>query len=229
VRRLPQGYQTPVGERGVRLSGGQRQRIALARALLRRSHLMVLDEPTSALDAEAEAAVLATLGRLARDRTLILVTHRLATVVKLDHIVVLDAGRVVEQGRHEELLALNGAYRRAWERQAGFVISDGGERARVEPARLRAIPLFEHLDDAQLAAIADLFVTERYAEGEVVVEEGASGDRLHIIVRGKIEVLKRDADGRPRRLAVLDDGDFFGEIALLQGVPRTATVRTRSP
>jgi ATP-binding cassette, subfamily B, bacterial len=190
---------------------------------------MVLDEPTSALDAEAEAAVLATLGRLARDRTLILVTHRLATVVKLDHIVVLDAGRVVEQGRHEELLALNGAYRRAWERQAGFVISDGGERARVEPARLRAIPLFEHLDDAQLAAIADLFVTERYAEGEVVVEEGASGDRLHIIVRGEIEVLKRDADGRPRRLAVLDDGDFFGEIALLQGVPRTATVRTRSP
>ena len=105
----------------------------------------------------------------------------------------------------------------------------GRERARVEPARLRAIPLFESLDDAQVEAHADRFATERYGEGEVVVEEGAPGDRLHIIVRGKIEVLKRDPAGRMRRLAVLADGDFFGEIALLEGVPRTATVRTRTP
>jgi ATP-binding cassette subfamily B protein len=229
LQRLPQGYETQVGERGARLSGGQRQRIALARALVRRSPILILDEPTSALDAEAEAAVLATLDQLARDRTLVLVTHRLATVVNVDHIVALEEGRVVEQGTHEALLALRGAYHRAWQRQSGFVVSAGGERACVEPARLRAIPLFEHLDDAQLAALADRFITERYAEGEVVVEEGAPGDRLHIIVRGKIEVLKRDPDGRPRRLAVLDDGDFFGEIALLQGVPRTATARTRTP
>lgn len=229
LRRLPQGYDSPVGEGGVRLSGGQRQRIALARALVRQARTLVLDEPTSALDAEAEAAVLAALDRLARDRTLVLVTHRLATVVNLDHILVLEEGRVVEQGTHEELLARNGAYHRAWQRQGGFVISAGGERARVEPTRLRAIPLFEHLDESQLEVLADRFVTERYAEGEVVVEEGAPGDRLHIIVRGKIEVLKRDPDGQPRRLAVLDDGDFFGEIALLRDVPRTATVRTRTP
>ena len=109
------------------------------------------------------------------------------------------------------------------------MISGGGEHARGEPARLRANPLFESLDDAQVAALADRFVTERYGEGEVVVEEGAPGDCLHIIVRGKIEVLKRDPAGRMRRLAVLADGDFFGEIALLEGVPRTATVRTRTP
>jgi ATP-binding cassette subfamily B protein len=229
VRRLPQGYETPVGERGVRLSGGQRQRIALARALVRRSPILILDEPTSALDAESEAAVLATLDRLALDRTVVLVTHRLASVANFDQIIVLDDGRVVERGTHEELLALNGTYSRVWQRQTGFIISTGSEQAHVEPARLRGIPLFEHLDDAQLAIVADRFATERYAEGEVVVEEGARGDRLHIIVRGKIEVLRRDAEGQTQRLSALEDGDFFGEIALLRGVPRTATVRTRTP
>jgi len=99
----------------------------------------------------------------------------------------------------------------------------------VEPARLRAIPIFEHLDDAQLRAVADRFITERYQEDEVVFVEDDPGDRLHIIVRGRVQVLAGGADGHPRQVAVLEDGDFFGEIALLHDVRRTATIRTRTP
>jgi ATP-binding cassette subfamily B protein len=226
---LPLGYDTMVGERGGRLSGGQRQRIALARAMIRRPRILVLDEPTSALDADTEAAVNATLRRLGEDHTVVSVTHRLASVVEADHIIVMERGRVIEQGTHDQLLTLQGAYHRAWQRQSGFVISADGRRASVEPARLRAIPLFEHLDDAQLRALADRFITERYQEDEVVFAEGDPGDRLHIIVRGRVQVLAGGADGHPRQVAVLEDGDFFGEIALLHDVRRTATIRTRTP
>jgi ATP-binding cassette, subfamily B, bacterial len=229
VMTLPRGYDTPVGERGSQLSGGERQRVALARAVLRRPAILILDEPTSALDPETEAAVNATLGRVAGDLTLISITHRLASIVDADRIVVMERGQIVETGTHGELLAARGAYHRAWERQSGFVLSADGRQARVEAARLRGIPIFEHLGDAQLATLAERFVTERYPAAEVVFREGDRGDRLHIVVRGKVEVEKRVGDGGVRRVAVLDDGNFFGEIALLQDVVRTATVRTITP
>ncbi len=110
IRRLPDGYDTPVGEAGATLSGGEKQRLAIARAFLKDAPILVLDEPTSSLDARTEAALMEALGRLAAGRTTLIIAHRLSTVRSADRILVLDRGRVVEQGRHDELLARGGLY-----------------------------------------------------------------------------------------------------------------------
>jgi ATP-binding cassette subfamily B protein len=117
VLGLPQGYNTRLGERGVTLSGGQRQRIALARAVLRDAPVLLLDEATSALDAESEAAVQKALERITEERTTLVIAHRLATVQRADRILVLDAGRIVEEGRHADLIRKGGLYARLAELQ----------------------------------------------------------------------------------------------------------------
>ena len=119
------GYDAHVGERGVKLSGGQRQRIALARVMLKNAPILLLDEATSALDSEVEAAIQETLTLLMRSKTVIAIAHRLSTIVMMDRLIVLDAGKVVEEGTHEELLTRGGIYARLWAHQSGgFLIDD---------------------------------------------------------------------------------------------------------
>jgi ATP-binding cassette subfamily B multidrug efflux pump len=116
------GYNAHVGERGVKLSGGQRQRVAIARVILKNAPILVLDEATSALDSEVEAAIQSSLGTLMQGRTVIAIAHRLSTIAQMDRLIVLDHGRIVEQGSHEELLRHNGHYAALWRRQSGGFI-----------------------------------------------------------------------------------------------------------
>jgi ATP-binding cassette subfamily B multidrug efflux pump len=119
------GYDAHVGERGVKLSGGQRQRIAIARVILKNAPILVLDEATSALDSEVEAAIQSSLGTLMEGKTVIAIAHRLSTIARMDRLVVLDEGQIVEQGTHKELLALGGHYAALWKRQSGgFIDAD---------------------------------------------------------------------------------------------------------
>ena len=119
-----QGFDAHVGERGVKLSGGQRQRIAIARVMLKDAPILLLDEATSALDSEVEAAIQASLYRLMEGKTVVAIAHRLSTIAAMDRLVVLDAGRMVEQGSHAELLALGGLYARLWEHQSGGFLAE---------------------------------------------------------------------------------------------------------
>ena len=121
---LKDGFDTFVGERGVKLSGGQRQRIAIARAILKDASILILDEATSALDSESEKLIQKSLETLMKNRTSIVIAHRLSTIAKLDRIIVLDNGMIAEDGTHEELLRKKGTYAKLWSHQSGGFIEE---------------------------------------------------------------------------------------------------------
>jgi ABC-type multidrug transport system fused ATPase/permease subunit len=124
IMALPKGYETMVGERGVKLSGGERQRVAIARAILKNAPILVLDEATASLDSESEVAIQKALHELMQGKTVIAIAHRLSTLREMDRIIVLDKGQIVEEGTHEQLLKKGGIYAELWGHQAGGFLQD---------------------------------------------------------------------------------------------------------
>jgi len=228
IMSFPENYDMVVGEKGSKLSGGQRQRLAIARAILSDPPILLLDEATSALDPATSSSINSSLEQISKGRTVISVTHRLESAPKAGSIFVFQEGRLVESGRHEDLLILEGLYAQLWRKQTGFVLDETGNRAEADPERLRDIPILSNLDEDSLKAVAGLFITERYPQDRWIVHEGDPGDKFYIIVRGRATVFRKGDLGEERRVAVLEDGDYFGEIALVRNVPRTASVRSIS-
>src|SRR5690606_34449573 len=124
VEKLEQGYETLVGERGVKLSGGQKQRVAIARAVLKDAPILLLDEATSALDSESEGLIQDALWKLMEGKTAIVIAHRLSTIQKMDKIIVMDKGNIIEQGSHRDLIYQKGAYAKLWAHQSGGFLEE---------------------------------------------------------------------------------------------------------
>lgn len=224
IMSLPDQYKTQIKEFGGNLSGGQRQRLTIARALIKRPQLLLLDEITSALDPSTEAEINTLINSLRGKQTIVTVTHRLASIVTADRIIVFQNGKVVEIGTHDELLHLGGVYREMWEKQNGFLMKDNGLTANVTGQRLSRLPFFKGIPLDHLDEISSLFVTEKYDQDQWIIRQNEPGEKFYIIVRGSVSVMKQGVC-----VAVLEDGDHFGEIALLRNVVRTADVITRTP
>jgi ATP-binding cassette, subfamily B, multidrug efflux pump len=157
------GYDAHVGERGVKLSGGQRQRVAIARVMLKDAPILVLDEATSALDSEVEAAIQGSLYRLMEGKTVLAIAHRLSTIAAMDRLIVMDHGRIVEQGTHQQLLALGGIYARLWAHQSGGFL--GEEEGGPVPAALGVDAPAQSMRRAGSAAGTRLPAHENLARG----------------------------------------------------------------
>jgi len=229
IMSFPKGYDTLVGEHGGQLSGGQRQRIALARALVRRPSVLILDEATSALDPRTEMAINKTLKRVTEGMTVINSTHRLENIKDYDLICVMERGSIVETGSHHNLIGKNGIYAELYGKQGGFIVAEDLGHAEIEVDRLAKIDLFKQLNIEMLEELAELFVSEYYSPGQIIINAGDYGDRFYVIVRGRVEVFVALDDGSEKIINFLEDGDYFGEIALLKEVLRTANVRVCTP
>ena len=223
VEAMPEGYDSVVGERGGRLSGGQKQRLAIARALLRDPAILVLDEATSALDPRTEALISETLEDVSKGRTTVAVTHRLTSITDYDRIFVISAGELVEQGRHDELVAMGGVYANLWAEQTGAIAP--AQTALDVPAALARLPLFSDLDEGQLGTVAQRMRTLELNGGQTIQE---GGGRLALVHSGRATRLVPSLGGDPVPEAQLGSGDSFGLAAIL-GEETGAELRADGP
>ena len=226
--QLPEGLDTPVGEGGALLSGGQRQRVAITRALVRNAPVLLLDEATSALDPVSESRINRTIADLPAGYTVLAVTHRLASTIRFDRILVFDRGFLVQDGAPAALARVPGLYRTLLDRVQGLPTPGHGVNQPMSVAWLRQLPFLAASPEPLLDALAPLFLSEQLPEDRDVFRQGDPGERFHVLVRGSVTVHVAQPGQVSRQVATLHDGDFFGEIALLSGTPRNATIRTKT-
>lgn len=226
---LPLKYDTILKEGSSNLSRGQCQRISVARALLSKPKILLLDEITSALDLLTMSEMNSTIEDLRKNQTTVTVTHHLDSIVDYNCIYVIDKGTIVQYGTHEHLIKQEGFYKKTWDKQHGFIIDKNYNDATITAERLRAIPLFSALSLKIIENCIKLFIVKNYSIDEVVFEEGDIGELFFIIAYGKLEVLKNYNTEQQKRIQILETGDYFGEIALIRSVPRTATIKTITP
>jgi ATP-binding cassette subfamily B protein len=226
IVNLPQGYETMVTNLGNNLSMGQKQRIAIARAIIRKPRLLLLDEITSSLDAITEANINENIIMCSTLCTIVIATHRLNIAANLDYVYVIDQGKIIEQGKHQDLLNGNGLYAKLWAKQHSIVLTSEKTVAYINVDYLKSIPILNHCNKEFLEKLARQFTVVTYNPGHVLFEEGSPGAEFYLIARGEVGIYKKDKDTRSQQLiTTLEDGDYFGEVALLRGEPRNATVK----
>ncbi|MCP3992444.1 MAG: ATP-binding cassette domain-containing protein [Actinomycetia bacterium] len=207
---LPRGYDCPVSEGAGSLTSGQRQQVSIARALVRDPRILLLDEATSALDPKTERQINDILDRVGGERTVVSVTHRLASIVDYDRIFVLVDGHLDDQGTHDELVARDGVYARLWAEQTGGLAPN--EAPFDAEDALKRISLFRSLSDDELNGVAARLRSVPLAAGENVTD---AGGRLAVISRGRAELLTPGVDGALVPINELSQGDVFGLTSLI--------------
>jgi ATP-binding cassette subfamily B protein len=223
---LPGGYDTIVSDRDTAVNTPNRQRIAAARALLRTdASLVLMEDALSALDAAEQREIEQHLRGPDGTRTMIKVAQRLGTVTDADEIIVMDAGEIVQRGKHDDLLESGGLYVQLIKDELGEAAVSG---ARQAVRRLGRLEPFSSLPPEVLEETARLLLFAERAPGEILCRQGSVGDELFIIGRGDVEIVVADEEGHERIVNILHEGDYVGEISFLHRTPRNATVRAQT-
>jgi ABC-type cobalamin/Fe3+-siderophores transport system ATPase subunit len=226
ILALPGGYDTQVNDRDASFGLVQRQRLMVARALLQDASVILMDDALTALDAPTQQELEAALRGPNAEKTMIRVLQRIGSAEDADRIFVMDEGQLVEQGRHEELVDAGGLYAQLVRDEKGAAAVSGAFQA---VRRLAKQAPFSALPPEVLEEVARLMLYAERAPGDTVCRQGSVGDELFVLGRGEVEVVLEDEDGQERILNSLSEGEYFGEISFLRRIPRTATVRARTP